>query len=140
MGMQLRIALPARSVHEPGHHPTLRGYPPPQSLRLHPGHRRVRSSKNPDAASTASRCAAATASASGSEANAHNTDTLFGAENVKSNALTWRGRDPASRSSPLTGCLPSTKARSSPASTTPAKPSPSDHRPAHTPGDSPTPA
>ena len=41
MRVQLRIALPARSVHEPGHHPTLRGHPPAHPLRLHPGHRRA---------------------------------------------------------------------------------------------------
>ena len=40
MRMQLRIALPARAVHEPGHHPTLGGHPPAHPLRLHPGHRR----------------------------------------------------------------------------------------------------
>ena len=41
VGVQLRVALPARSVHEPGHHPTLGGHPPAHPLRLHPGHRGV---------------------------------------------------------------------------------------------------
>ena len=65
---------------------------------------------------------AATTSATGSEPNAHNSDTLFGAENVRSNASTERGRDPASRSTPVAGCFPSTRARSWSASTTPDKP------------------
>ena len=52
----------------------------------------ARSSKNPNASATASRWAAATTSATGSDPSAHNNDTLFGAENVTSNARTDRAR------------------------------------------------
>ncbi len=83
----------------------------------------ARSSRNPSATSTASRWAAATVSATGSEPSAHNSDTLFGAENVRSNASTERGRDPASKiDDRVVGCLPSTRARSWSASTTPDSP------------------
>ncbi len=37
--MQLRIALPARAVHEPRHRPTPGAHPATHLLRLHPSHR-----------------------------------------------------------------------------------------------------
>ena len=40
MGVQLRVALPARAVHEPRHHPTLVATRRRTPLRLLPGHRR----------------------------------------------------------------------------------------------------
>jgi hypothetical protein len=98
------------------------------------------SSKNPRAASTASRWADITTSATGSEPSAHSRDTDFGAENVRSNAFTDRSRNPASNGTPVTGWLPSIRARSSSASTMPLTPSSGDHPPDHTPGASPTPA
>ncbi len=112
MRMQLRIALPARPVHEPRHHPTLRGHPPTHPLRLHPGHRRPllqepqrRFHRLPV------RC------------RHHLGHRLRAQRPQQRHALRAResqverphrrGRDPARRSSPVTGCFPSTKARSS---------------------------
>ena len=77
MSVQLRVALPRRAMHEPGHHQppvATRRRTPPTCTRA----TAARSSKNPIAAATASRWAAATTSATGSEPNAHSTDTLFG--------------------------------------------------------------
>ena len=98
------------------------------------------SSKKPSAAATASRWAAMTVSATGSEPNAHSSDTDLGAENVRSNAFTVRCRNPTSNGRPVTGWLPSTTARSTSASTMPSTPSSTDQPPDHTPGASPTPA
>ena len=98
------------------------------------------SSKKPSAAATASRWAAMTVSATGSEPNAHSSDTDFGAENVRSNAFTDRARNPTSKGSRDTGWLPSIRARRASASTMPSTPSSTDQPPDHTPGASPTPA
>ena len=81
-----------------------------------------------------------TTSATGSEPSAHNSDTDFGAENVRSNAFTDRSRNPTSNGAPDVGSFPSINARNASASTMPSNPSAGDQFPVHTPGASPTPA
>ena len=80
-----------------------------------------------------------TVSATGSEPIAHSSDTDFGAEKVRSNALTDRAR-PDNSGAPVTGRLPSISERRSSASTMPSNPSSRDQPPPQTPGASPTPA
>ncbi|HTC80967.1 MAG TPA: hypothetical protein VK848_05500 [Acidimicrobiia bacterium] len=77
--------------------------------------------------------------ASSGEANAHSSDTDFGAENVTSNAVTVRARCPGSSSASVVGSRPRRSDRSWSASTTPARPSSAARPPCHTPGASPEP-
>ncbi len=87
----------------------------------------------------ASTTAIDTSEATRSPPKAHSNDTDFGADSVRSIALTVRSRCPASRSTPVYGWLPSTRARRCSGSTTPVRPSSSAQRPCHTPGASPAP-
>ena len=139
VGVQLRVALPRGAMHEPGHHPPVRRRRGGGPRRSASGPVAACSSKNPSAAATASRWAVITVSATGSEPSAHNSDTDFGAENVRSNAFTVRSRNPTSNGTPDTGWLPSIKG----AQLRRLRPCPPDpgrvtSRPIHTPGASPT--
>ena len=69
-------------------------------------------------------------------AEAHSSDTDFGARNVRSNPGTLRAGC-AARRSPVEGWSPASTAASSAASTRPSRPSGSAPRPSHRPGASP---
>ena len=90
MRVELRITVPGRPVHERGRrHPVeIRCRSPSTCWRVAPARRSRKSS----ATATASTWAIDATDATSGEANAHNSDTDFGAENVTSNAVTVRRR------------------------------------------------
>jgi hypothetical protein len=99
----------------------------------------ARRSRKSSARATASTWAIDATDATSGEANAHSSDTDFGAENVTSKAVTARRRPPVTSTVSVVGSRPSRRDRSASASTTPASPSSAAKRPCHTPGASPPP-
>ena len=137
--VQLGVTFPARAVPEPGHHPTLCLHPAANTTGLYSGH-------GGPLLQERERLGDGLPVGGG-----HHLGHRLGGEGPQQRDALGCGKshiERPHRALPVprqqffagTGRRPSTSARNCSASTTPDRPSSSAHFPAHTPGDSPTPA